>query len=231
MPWYLNYVPEIFILVFLFKFYFFTLQYCWFCHTLTWIHHGCTWVPNPAPPPTSLPITSLWVIPAPSILYPVLNIDWRFISYMIVYMFQFNFLLSFKNFLFIFPFLIGWFPLPWLQDHWFVLTHSQICCWFSLLHFSFHLLYYSALWFFFYIFYFFLEVLTVFIYSSPKFREHLYNFLFKQFYWNILIVNLQCCTNSAAWQNDSVISVYILFHILFHYGLLHTLNIVLCAVE
>ena len=26
--------------------------------------------------------------PAPSILYPVSNIDWRFISYMIVYMFQ-----------------------------------------------------------------------------------------------------------------------------------------------
>ena len=26
--------------------------------------------------------------PAPSILYPVLNLDWRFVSYMIVYMFQ-----------------------------------------------------------------------------------------------------------------------------------------------
>ena len=26
--------------------------------------------------------------PAPSILYPVSNIDWRFVSYMIVYMFQ-----------------------------------------------------------------------------------------------------------------------------------------------
>ena len=58
---------------------------------------------------------------------------------------------------------------------------------------------------FFYIFCFFVEVLTVFIYSSPKFSEHLYNFLFKQFYWNILIVNLQCCTNSAIWQSDSVI--------------------------
>ena len=41
-----------------------TLQYCiGFCHTLTWIRYGCTCVPHPEPPPTSLPITSLWVIP------------------------------------------------------------------------------------------------------------------------------------------------------------------------
>ena len=42
------------------------------------------------PPPTFLPIPSLGhpSAPAPSILYPVLNIDWRFVSYMIVYMFQ-----------------------------------------------------------------------------------------------------------------------------------------------
>ena len=43
-------------------------------------------------PPSHLPphIISLGhpSAPAPSILYPVLNIDWRFISYMIVYMFQ-----------------------------------------------------------------------------------------------------------------------------------------------
>ena len=41
-----------------------TLQYCGgFCHTLTWISHGCTCVSHPEPPPTSLPIPSLWVIP------------------------------------------------------------------------------------------------------------------------------------------------------------------------
>ena len=41
-----------------------TLQYCSvFCHTLTWISHGCTCVPYPEPPPISLPIPSLRVIP------------------------------------------------------------------------------------------------------------------------------------------------------------------------
>ena len=40
------------------------LQYCGgFCHTLTWISHGCTCVPILNPPPTSVPIPSLWVIP------------------------------------------------------------------------------------------------------------------------------------------------------------------------
>ena len=47
---------------FLILFFYFTVLY-WFCHTLTWIHHRCTWVPNPEPPPTTLPISSLWVIP------------------------------------------------------------------------------------------------------------------------------------------------------------------------
>ena len=62
-----------------------------FCHTLTWIHHECTWVPNPEPPSHHpLHIISLGhpSAPAPSILYPISNIDWRFISYMIVSMFQ-----------------------------------------------------------------------------------------------------------------------------------------------
>ena len=35
----------------------------WFCHTSTWIQHRCTRVPHPDPPPTSLPVPSLWVIP------------------------------------------------------------------------------------------------------------------------------------------------------------------------
>ena len=41
---------------------YFTILY-WFCHTSTWIRHRYTRVPHPAPPPTSLPIPSLWVIP------------------------------------------------------------------------------------------------------------------------------------------------------------------------
>ena len=55
------------------------------------IHHGCTWAPNHEPPSHLPPhIISLDHprAPAPSILYPVSNIDWQFISYMIVYMFQ-----------------------------------------------------------------------------------------------------------------------------------------------
>ena len=40
----------------------FTILY-WFCHTSTWICHVCTCIPHPEPPPTSLPVPSLWVIP------------------------------------------------------------------------------------------------------------------------------------------------------------------------
>ena len=78
-----------FFLILIFTLFCFAILY-WFCHTLTWIHHGCTWVPNPEPP-SHLPSHIISLdhprAPAPSILYPVLNIDWRF-SYMIVYMFQ-----------------------------------------------------------------------------------------------------------------------------------------------
>ena len=45
-----------------------------------------SWTPLPSPPCTiSLGHPSA---PAPSILYPASNLDWRFISYMILYMFQ-----------------------------------------------------------------------------------------------------------------------------------------------
>ena len=76
--------------IFIFTLFCFTVLY-WFCHTLTWISHGCTWVPNPEPPSHHPPhIISLGhpSAPASSILYPVSNLDWWFISYMIVYMFQ-----------------------------------------------------------------------------------------------------------------------------------------------
>ena len=69
-----------------------TLQYCsGFCHRLTWISHGFICVPHPETPSHHPPhIISLGhpSAPAPSILYPVLNLDWRFVSYMIVYMFR-----------------------------------------------------------------------------------------------------------------------------------------------
>ena len=63
----------------------------WFCHTSAWICHGCTSVPRPEPPshllphpfPLGHPSTS-----APNTLYHALNLDWRFVSHMIFYMFQ-----------------------------------------------------------------------------------------------------------------------------------------------
>ena len=79
-----------FFLIFIFTLFCFTILY-WFCHTLTWICHGCTWVSNPEPPchlPPHIISLDHPRAPAPSILYPVSNIDWRFVSYMIVYMFQ-----------------------------------------------------------------------------------------------------------------------------------------------
>ena len=86
-------------LFFFFHFHFFIINYYyfyftilyWFCHTSTWICHGSTRVPHPeAPshlPPHTIPVghPSAW---APGILYPALNLDWLFVSYMILYMFQ-----------------------------------------------------------------------------------------------------------------------------------------------
>jgi len=62
----------------------------WFCHTSTCILHRYTRVPHPEPPshlpPYTIPLGHPSA-PAPSFLYPALNLDWRFISYMILYMF------------------------------------------------------------------------------------------------------------------------------------------------
>ena len=75
---------------FFFTLFYFTILY-WFCHTSTWIRHRCTWVPNPEPlshlPPYTIPL-GYSSVPAPSILYPASNLDWRFVSYMMLYMFQ-----------------------------------------------------------------------------------------------------------------------------------------------
>ena len=71
---------------------YFTILY-WFCHTLTWIGHGCTCVPHPETPshlpPRTIPLGHPSA-PALSTLYHALNLDWRFISHMIIYMFQWH---------------------------------------------------------------------------------------------------------------------------------------------
>ena len=63
----------------------------WFCHTSTWICHRYTRVPHPESPtlfpPCTIPLGHLSA-PAPSIQHHASNLDWRFISYMIFYMFQ-----------------------------------------------------------------------------------------------------------------------------------------------
>ena len=77
-------------LIFIFTLFYFTILY-WFCHTLTWIHHGCTCVLKHEPP-SHLPPHNISLghprAPAPSMLYPASDIDWRFVSYMILYTFQ-----------------------------------------------------------------------------------------------------------------------------------------------
>ena len=75
-----------FVCFFLFKKNFNSLN--WFCHTYTCIHHRYTRVPHPEHPsylpPHTIPLGHPST-PAPSILYPASNLDWQFVSYMIVY--------------------------------------------------------------------------------------------------------------------------------------------------
>ena len=82
-------ILKLFFNVFIYLFFHFKILN-WFCHTSTCIHHGCTRVPHPVPhshlPPHTIPLGHPSA-PAPSFLYPALNLDWRFISYMILYMF------------------------------------------------------------------------------------------------------------------------------------------------
>ena len=83
---------QLFILCFLklINLFYFTILY-WFCHTLTWICHEYTCVPHPGPsshiPPHHIPVDHPSA-PAPSTLYHASNLDWWFISHMILYMFQ-----------------------------------------------------------------------------------------------------------------------------------------------
>ena len=71
--------------LFIYLFYL-TILY-WFCHTLTWICHGCTCVLHPEPPfhlpPHPIPLGHPSA-PALSVLYHALNLDWRFVSHMII---------------------------------------------------------------------------------------------------------------------------------------------------
>ena len=71
-------------------FFYFKILY-WFCHTSTCIHQGCTCVTHPEPPshhpPPTIPLGHPSA-PAPSIQYCASNLDWRFVSHMIIYMFQ-----------------------------------------------------------------------------------------------------------------------------------------------
>ena len=66
---------------------YFTILY-WFCHTSTCIHHRYTRVPHPEPPSLLLPCTIPLghpSAPAPSIEYHALNLGWRLVLYMILY--------------------------------------------------------------------------------------------------------------------------------------------------
>ena len=71
-------------------FFSFTILY-WFCLTSTWICHGFTRVPHPEPPshlsPHPIPLGHPSA-PALSILNHASNLDWWFVSHMILYMFQ-----------------------------------------------------------------------------------------------------------------------------------------------
>ena len=68
-----------------------TLQYCsGVCRALTWISHGFTCVPHPDPPPTSLPIPSLWVTPVhqPRALVSCIQPGLASVSPLIAYIFR-----------------------------------------------------------------------------------------------------------------------------------------------
>src|SRR5574341_1047585 len=73
-----------------FFFFNFTTLY-WFCHLSKLIRHRYICVPHPEPssllPPHTIPL-GCPSAPASSIQYRASNLDWRLVSYMILYMFQ-----------------------------------------------------------------------------------------------------------------------------------------------
>ena len=75
---------------FIYLFFNLTIMY-WFCHISKWIRHRYTRAPHPEPssllPPRTIPLGRPSA-PAPSIQYRALSLDWRLVSYMILYMFQ-----------------------------------------------------------------------------------------------------------------------------------------------
>ena len=79
-----------FFLIYFILFFNFTILY-WFCHISTWTHHRYTRVPHPELssllPPCTIPLGHPSA-PAPSIQYRASNLDWRLVSYMILYMFH-----------------------------------------------------------------------------------------------------------------------------------------------
>ena len=101
----------LFYFFYLILFFNFTILY-WFCHISKWIRHRYTCVPHPEPssllPPHTIPLGHPSA-PAPSIQYRALNLDWRLISYMILYMFQRHSPKSSHPL-----------PLPWTLDNFFL---------------------------------------------------------------------------------------------------------------
>ena len=81
-----------FLFIYLFNWRLITLQYCGgFCHPLTWISHGCRCVPHPDLPSHLPPHPIPQRHPsarALSALPHALNLDWRSVSHMVIYMFQ-----------------------------------------------------------------------------------------------------------------------------------------------
>ena len=87
---------HVIIFIYFFKFFLnfilfnFTILY-WFCYISKWIRHRYTRAPHPEPssllPPHTLPLGRPSA-PAPSIQYGASNLDWRLVSYMILYIFQ-----------------------------------------------------------------------------------------------------------------------------------------------
>ena len=68
----------------------FTILY-WLCHISTWIHHRYTRVSHPEPssllPPRTIPLGRPSA-PATKTQYCASNLDWRLVSYMILYILQ-----------------------------------------------------------------------------------------------------------------------------------------------